>query len=105
MYISNNIKHLLFTRNIKSNKLASYLGVKPATVSAYINGITNPSSEVLIKLSDFFEISIDDLMKVDLSESEKTKNNVLNKQNGEVTEGVKKIGLMWGDDEFLFSLL
>ena len=46
-------------------EIAEALGVKPATVSKYESGALEPNIESLKKLSEIFDISIDDLLKED----------------------------------------
>lgn len=46
-------------------EIAELLGVKPATVSKYESGALEPNIESLKKLSEIFDISIDELLKED----------------------------------------
>lgn len=46
-------------------EIAALLGVKPATVSKYESGAIEPNIESLKKLSEIFDISIDELLKED----------------------------------------
>ena len=46
-------------------EIAELLGVKPATVSKYESGSLEPNIESLKKLSEVFDISIDELLKED----------------------------------------
>ncbi len=46
-------------------EIAELLGVKPATVSKYESGAIEPNIESLKKLSELFDISIDELLKED----------------------------------------
>lgn len=43
------------------------LNIKATTWSNYENGITEPDITTLIRISKFFEVSLDDLLTVDLS--------------------------------------
>ena len=52
-------------RNMTQVEIADILGVKPATVSKYESGTLEPNIELLKKLSELFDISIDELLKED----------------------------------------
>ncbi|MBQ9314288.1 MAG: Fic family protein [Clostridia bacterium] len=57
------IKKYREIRNIKQSEIADLLGVSPATVSKYEAGSLEPSIESIKKLSELFEVSIDELLK------------------------------------------
>lgn len=69
------LKELLFTmlgKKIKTNReknnmtqaeIAEILGVKPATISKYESGALEPNIEALKKISEIFNVSIDELIK------------------------------------------
>ena len=59
------IKKYRETKNIKQSEIADMLGVSPATVSKYEAGTLEPSIESIKKLSELFEVSIDELLKDD----------------------------------------
>ena len=46
-------------------QIAEILGVKPATVSKYESGTLEPNIESLKKLSELFEVTVDELLKED----------------------------------------
>lgn len=62
-----NIKLLRQRRNSSQEVLANALDLKRSTLSGYENGTAEPSISLLGKFSDFFQISIDNLVKQDLS--------------------------------------
>jgi transcriptional regulator with XRE-family HTH domain len=67
MYFAKNIK-LLRSRIKKSqDELATELSVTRSTLSAYENGTAEPGFETLMRFSDHFKISLDKLLKTDLS--------------------------------------
>lgn len=52
-------------KNMTQSEIADILGVKAATISKYEAGTLEPNIESLKKLSDLFEVSIDELIKED----------------------------------------
>ncbi len=68
MYFNSNIKFLRMRKEITQDIIASHLGLSRSTLGSYENGsIRNPTLEALIIFTDYFKISIDTLVKVDLS--------------------------------------
>jgi len=67
MNFSKNIKTLRRRKKRTQDEIAASLEIKRSTLSGYENDVAQPSVEVLIKFSDYFKISIDTLVKVDLS--------------------------------------
>ena len=53
------------SKKMTQMEIAELLGVKPATVSKYESGALEPNIESLKKLSEIFDISIDELLKED----------------------------------------
>lgn len=68
MIFSKNIKLLRKRRKRTQDDVSKALEMKRSTLSGYENEVAKPSIEVLIAFSDYFNISIDTLVKVDLSE-------------------------------------
>lgn len=58
----NRIKDLREDLNLKQTDLAKATGIDQRTISNYETGKTNPDSLSLIKLADFFNVSIDYLV-------------------------------------------
>ena len=56
------IRELREDHDIKQVTLAKYLGVGQGTYSDYENGKINIPIEVLIKLADFYQVSLDYLV-------------------------------------------
>lgn len=67
-YISLNIKHLIEINKLSQKEFGELFGLKQAVISAYIRKVSNPQLDTLIKISDYFNITIDDLLKRDLSQ-------------------------------------
>jgi len=67
MYFSKNLQLLRRRRGRSQADLSSLLQMKRTSLSGYELGTSFPNYETLILISDFFVISIDKLLKVDLS--------------------------------------
>lgn len=57
-----NLKNLRVDRDIKQKDVAKVLNVSQNTYSQYETGVIALTAEVLIKLSDFYGVSIDYLL-------------------------------------------
>jgi transcriptional regulator with XRE-family HTH domain len=68
MHFSNNIKLLRTRRKRSQADLAETLEIKRSSLSGYELGTSFPSFDVLIRISDYFKVSIDKLLKVNLHE-------------------------------------
>lgn len=66
IFISTNIKHLRTINNKTQEDIAKLCNKKNTAVSNWEKGIREPDSIDLAKISNYFNISIDDLMKKDL---------------------------------------
>ena len=60
--IFKNIRALREDRDLRQRELAEYLGVSQNTYSQYENGVIAFTDRVLIKLADFYAVSVDYLM-------------------------------------------
>lgn len=68
MYFNSNIKILRQRRNRTQDLVATELGISRSTLNSYENGsIKNPTLEALMGFTKYFKISIDTLVKVDMS--------------------------------------
>ncbi|MDE7284411.1 MAG: helix-turn-helix domain-containing protein [Lachnospiraceae bacterium] len=63
MGFGENLQKLRKERNISQESLAEELKVSRQTIGKWENGVTYPEVECLIQISDFFEVSIDTLLK------------------------------------------
>ena len=68
--IGKNIKHLRSLKKISQEELADELGITRARLGSYEEGRNDPPSEFLIRLSDYFHVATDALLKADLSKSD-----------------------------------
>lgn len=71
MNISSNIKFLRLRMGHTQDEVASSLNMKRSTLSGYENNVAKPNIEALIAFSKYFNISVDTLIKVDLSQLSK----------------------------------
>ena len=68
--IAQNIKYLRRKRKLSQQDLAAQLSVARTTLGDYERGHTEPNIELLIRLSQFFDVKIDEMLKADLSHKE-----------------------------------
>ncbi len=76
-YFSENLKEIRKRHGMTQTELANLLGKQKSTVSNYETGYAPPTYEVLQKLAEIFNVSIDDLTKppAPLKENSIDKNN------------------------------
>jgi len=67
MYFNTNIKLLRKRKGRTQDDVAYALDMKRSTLSGYENQVAQPSIEVLLAFSGYFNVAIDTLLKVDLS--------------------------------------
>jgi len=68
--LAQNLKLLRKAKNMSQEEVAEILGIKRTSLSGYENGTAEPSVEGLLNISDFFKISLDQLIKSDLSKKD-----------------------------------
>lgn len=59
------LKELRSEKGIGQVELANRIGVSKGIVSLWENGLREPNMYSLIKLADFFDVSIDELVGID----------------------------------------
>jgi transcriptional regulator with XRE-family HTH domain len=67
MYFTSNIKILRKRKGRTQDEVAYALNLKRSTLSGYENGVAQPGIEILISFSGYFNMSIDTLLKIDIS--------------------------------------
>ncbi|MBR9846679.1 MAG: LexA family transcriptional regulator [Algicola sp.] len=67
--IAKNIKHLRSLKKLSQEALAEELNITRSRIGSYEENRSSPTIEVLIKLSDYFKIPIDILLRNDLTKS------------------------------------
>ena len=65
--IGSNLKFLRKRKKVSQEEIATKLGLTRSTYSGYENGVAEPNLENLVKFAEFFSISLDKLVKQDLS--------------------------------------
>ncbi|MFL5752889.1 MAG: helix-turn-helix domain-containing protein, partial [Bacteroidia bacterium] len=68
--LSSNIKVLRELKNLSQGSLAEELGINRARLAAYEEGRNEPPLELLVSIADHFHISLDALIRADLSRTE-----------------------------------
>jgi transcriptional regulator with XRE-family HTH domain len=67
MYFTSNIKFLRKRRGRTQDDVAVALNLKRSTLSGYENGVAQPGIDVLVSFSRYFNMSIDTLLKIDMT--------------------------------------
>ena len=68
IYLASNLKLLRKYRKKSQEDVAQELGLTRSSYSGYENGVAEPGIENLVKMSKFYRIPLDDLLKRDLEE-------------------------------------
>jgi len=67
MYFTSNIKFLRKRRGRTQDDVAAALNLKRSTLSGYENGVAQPGIDILVSFSGYFNMSIDTLLKIDMT--------------------------------------
>jgi transcriptional regulator with XRE-family HTH domain len=67
MYFASNIKFLRKRRGRTQDDVASALQMKRPTLSGYENGVAQPGIDALVAFSGYYNLSLDTMLKVDLT--------------------------------------
>ena len=67
IFFGNNLKILRARKHRSQQELAVFVGIKRSMLNNYENQISNPSIESLLKISEYFNISINTLLTLDFS--------------------------------------
>ena len=65
--IGGNIKKLRAEKGVTQEQLAEHLSITYQSVSKWENNITSPDLYLIPAIAEYFEVSIDDLFKVDMN--------------------------------------
>jgi transcriptional regulator with XRE-family HTH domain len=68
--ISRNIAHLRRLKKLSQEQLADELGIKKSRLGAYEESRSEPPLDLLIRISEYFRLPVDILLKKDLSKAE-----------------------------------
>lgn len=64
--LAENIRFLQRSRNYTRKQLAGFIGVKTATLSAWLDGRSRPKIEDLLEIVNHFKITLDVLVRTDM---------------------------------------
>src|SRR5690242_3243260 len=68
LFWSENLRFLRNRRQLSQNQLAEELNISRAKLNAHENGLSrNPPLEDLIRFADYFKMSLDTLLRINLS--------------------------------------
>lgn len=68
-YLGKNIRYLRKQSSKTQSEIASLIGKGQTTIGNWENGISEPNLDELLILSNFFDIPLDTLIKIDLAEA------------------------------------
>ena len=63
MNLPKNLKKLRKKRNVSQQRVADMNGLTRSSYAGYENGVAEPNISTLVKLSKFFEVTVDGLIK------------------------------------------
>lgn len=66
--ISSNLRHLRNARKLSQQDLADMMGIGRTTIANIESNLANPGHKTLLEIVKIFDVSIDDLLNVDLSQ-------------------------------------
>lgn len=67
MYISSNIKFLRKRTKYSQIEMGLALGLTRSVLNSYENNVANPPLEIAMRIADYFHITLDTLVRVDLT--------------------------------------
>ncbi len=70
--LANNIRHLRNLKNLSQEYLSEEISISRSQLMSYESGRTEPSVETLLKISDYFKLPIDALIRNNLTLSKNT---------------------------------
>ncbi len=68
---SKNLKSLRAIKGVSQQKAADYLNITKQGYSLYETGNREPDYETLLKLSEYFDVTVDELLNEDMSNIDK----------------------------------
>lgn len=67
MYLEKNIRYLRKKSGMNQDEMAEIFYVERQTISSWETGKREPGIEMMIRIADFFDVTIDQLVREDLS--------------------------------------
>ena len=77
-YFSINLNYIKRINYLKNKDIADVLEVSSTTIGQYLKELTQPNADALLKISETFGYSIDDLLKIEIEKSNKFKADYVN---------------------------
>ncbi len=71
--LSRNIKKLRAFKNLNQTEFAALFNIKRSSIGAYEEGRAEPKLDTLIMMADYFDLTIDELVKKELTINQITK--------------------------------
>ena len=95
-YFGERLKKLRYDNNVTQDTLAEYLGISYQAISKWENALGFPEISLIPAISNFFGVSSDFLLGIELEKSEENIENVLNKarkftHTGEIEKSINLI--------------
>ena len=59
LYFGERLKYIRKNRKLTQKQLAECIGLTRQAIAAYESGIREPNFEILLKIADYFKVSID----------------------------------------------
>jgi len=69
-YIGKNIRKIRMSKKLTQTEFAELFDLKRTAVGSYEEGRAEPKIDTLIKIADYFKLSLDNLMRKELSINE-----------------------------------
>jgi len=82
LYFSEKFRNLRKSSELTQEQIADVFHVSPQAVSRWETGATYPDIEILPSLADFFNVSVDDLLGVDIRKKEERMEELLDQMAG-----------------------
>ena len=110
MTLGERIIELRNTRGISQADLAEAMGVSRQSVSKWETGASTPDLEKLVKLAEYFQLSLDQLVKGEMTENgeqEKTEKGIISEASRPVSQRTKaqSVGIFFLCLSAFFSIL
>lgn len=95
-YFGERLKKLRYDNNVTQDTLAEYLGISYQAISKWENSLGFPDISLIPAISNFFGVSSDFLLGIELEKSEEKIENVLNEareftHTGEIEKSINLI--------------
>lgn len=87
-YFTINLNYIKRINALTNHDLKEVIDVSISTISLLMNGKADPNTDTLLKISDTFGYSIDDLLKVEIEKSNKFRPDYVN-EDGATYDKVK----------------